>query len=100
MSAEPASNWKQSGSSEARCRLARKPKLRMCMKPRGSRCSRKRRRNSSSLRPDLLIFVAFWCFDRYKFDYSRSWLDEDLARVSLPKTKALKAARPPVVDAR
>ncbi len=39
---------KQSGSSVARCRLARKPKLRMRTKPRGSRCRRKRRRNSST----------------------------------------------------
>src|ERR1019366_4685303 len=46
MSAEPWSNWKQSGNSAARFRLARKPKLRMRMKPRGSRWRRKRRRNS------------------------------------------------------
>ena len=39
---------KQSGSSVARRRLARKPKLRMRTKPHGSRCSRKRRRNSST----------------------------------------------------
>src|SRR5271165_2691554 len=38
----------QSGSNRARRRLARKPKLRMRTKPRGSRWSRKRRRNSST----------------------------------------------------
>src|SRR2546427_8483875 len=46
-----AASWskrKQSGKSIARCRLARKPKLRMRVKPRGSRCKRKRRRNSST----------------------------------------------------
>ena len=44
----PRSKLKQSGNSQARCRLARKPKLRMRTKPRGSRWSRKRRRNSST----------------------------------------------------
>jgi hypothetical protein len=48
MSAELASSWKHSGNSEARRRLARNPKLRMRMKLRGSRWSRKRRRNSST----------------------------------------------------
>ncbi len=42
------SNRKQSGRSSARRRLARNPKLRMRTKPRGSRWSRKRRRNSST----------------------------------------------------
>jgi hypothetical protein len=42
------SKRKQSGKSIARCRLARKPKLRMRTKPRGSRCRRKPRRNSST----------------------------------------------------
>ena len=37
----------QSGSNRARRRLARRPKLRMRTKPRGSRWSRNRRRNSS-----------------------------------------------------
>jgi len=41
------SNRKQSGRSSARRRLARKPKLRMRTKPRGSRCSRKRRTSAS-----------------------------------------------------
>ena len=45
---ELRSSLKQSGSSVARCRLARKPKLRMRTKPRGSRCRRKRWRNSST----------------------------------------------------
>ena len=40
-------NCKQSGRSAARLRLAKKPKLRMRTKPLGSRCNRKRRRNSS-----------------------------------------------------
>src|SRR5260370_31720201 len=44
---EPRSSWKQSGRRVARCRLARNPKLRMRIKPRGSKCRRKRRRNSS-----------------------------------------------------
>ena len=47
-SAELPSRLKQSGSSLLRWRLARKPKLRMRTKPRGSRWSRKRRRNSSA----------------------------------------------------
>src|SRR5271165_3543400 len=38
----------QSGSNRARRRLARRPKLRMRTTPRGSRWSRKRRRNSST----------------------------------------------------
>ena len=42
------SNWKQTGNNPARRRLARKPKWRMRTKPFGSRCSRKRRRNSST----------------------------------------------------
>src|SRR5712691_11518928 len=41
------SSWKQSGKVVARLRLARKPKLRMRTKPSGSRCNRKRRKNSS-----------------------------------------------------
>src|SRR6267142_2854276 len=42
------SSWKQSGKVVARLRLARKPKFRMRTKPSGSRCNRKRRKNSSS----------------------------------------------------
>ena len=38
----------QSGSNRARRRLAKRPKLRMRTKPRGSRWSRNRRRNSST----------------------------------------------------
>jgi hypothetical protein len=62
MSAEPASSWKQRGSSEARFRLARKPKLRMRMKQSGSRWSRKRRRNSSTGRVSsrCLLACAEW----------------------------------------
>ena len=47
-SAELPSSLKQRGRSLARWRLARKPKLRMRTNPRGSRWSRKRRRNSSA----------------------------------------------------
>jgi hypothetical protein len=43
----PPSSWKESGKVVARLRLARKPKLRMRTKPSGSRCNRKRRKNSS-----------------------------------------------------
>ena len=42
------SSLKQSGRSFARWRFARNPKLRMRTKPRGTRWSRKRRRNSSA----------------------------------------------------
>jgi hypothetical protein len=42
------STCRQSGSRVERRWLARKPKLRMQTKPLGSRCSRKRHRNSSS----------------------------------------------------
>src|ERR1035441_3900557 len=59
MSAETASNWKQSGNSAARLRLARKPKLRMRTKPRGSRWSRKRRRNSSTGRVSRRCLLAW-----------------------------------------
>src|SRR6266700_2382027 len=45
-----SSSRKQSGRRVARRRLARKPKWRMRTKPLGSRCNRKRRRNSSSAR--------------------------------------------------
>ena len=49
---------KHSGKRAARLRLARKPKLRMRTKPLGSRCSRKRRRNSSSER--VITFCSLW----------------------------------------
>jgi hypothetical protein len=32
----------------------------------------------------LLILVDLGCFDRYKFDYSGSWPDGNLAKVNLP----------------
>ena len=51
------SSWKQSGSSVARCLLARKPKLRMRTNPGGSRWSRKRRRNSSTARVMSLFLL-------------------------------------------
>ena len=44
-----ASSCWQSGNVAARRRLARKSKKRMRMKPRGSVCSRKRRKNSSAV---------------------------------------------------
>jgi hypothetical protein len=57
MLSEPRSSWKQSGRRVARFRLARKPKLRMRTKPRGSRWSRKRRRNSSTARVMILFLL-------------------------------------------
>ena len=50
------SNREQSGRNAARRRLARKPKLRMRTKPGGSRCKRKRRRNSSK----GSVITGFW----------------------------------------
>jgi hypothetical protein len=47
---DPEVQRKQSGNGRARCRLARKPMLRTRTKPRGGRWSRKRRRNSSTVR--------------------------------------------------
>ncbi len=47
-----------SGGRVERRRLARKPKWRMRTKPLGSRCSRKRRKNSSSDR--VMVFVSLW----------------------------------------
>ena len=52
----PLSRWKHSGRREARLRLARNPKLRMRTKPGGNRWSRKRRRNSSTVRV-MILFV-------------------------------------------
>ena len=49
---------KHSGSSRERRRLARKPKWRMRTKPLGSRCSRKRRKNSSS--DTVISFCSLW----------------------------------------
>ena len=53
------SSWKQSGKVVARLRLARKPKLRMRTKPSGSRCNRKRRKNSS--RDRVINFCSLLC---------------------------------------
>src|SRR6266853_6045828 len=55
----PPSSWKQSGKVVARLRLARKPKLRMRTKPSGSRCNRKRRKNSS--RDRVINFCSLLC---------------------------------------
>src|SRR5271157_341932 len=55
----------QSGSNRARRRLARKPKLRMRTKPRGSRCRRKRRRNSSTGRV-ISRFLLPWAESRHR----------------------------------
>jgi hypothetical protein len=49
---------KHRGSKAACLRLARKPKWRMRTKPLGSRCSRKRRRNSS--RETVIAFCRLW----------------------------------------
>ena len=43
-----ASERKQIGNRAVRCRVARKPKCRMRTKPLGSRCNKKRRKNSST----------------------------------------------------
>jgi hypothetical protein len=59
------SSLKQSGSSLARWRLARKPKLRMRTKLRGSRCRRKRRRNSSTVRL-MTRFLLPWAESRQR----------------------------------
>ena len=50
----------QSGTSAPRRRLARKPKCRMRTKPRGSTCSKKRRKNSSTWQSQesFLVFVS------------------------------------------
>ena len=48
----------------ARCRLARNPKLRMRTKPRGSRWSRNRRRNSSTSRV-MSLFLLPWAESRH-----------------------------------
>ena len=53
------SSWKESGKVVARLRLARKPKLRMRTKPSGSRCNRKRRKNSS--RDRVINFCSLLC---------------------------------------
>ena len=62
---EPLRKWKQRGRSEARLRLARKPKLRMRTKPRGNRCRRKRRRNSSTGRL-MTRFLLAWAESRQR----------------------------------
>ena len=74
MFSEPWSSWKQSGRRMARCRLARNPKLRMRTKPRGSRWSRNRRRNSSTSR----VMSRFWL----PWAESRHW------KVTLPSERA------------
>src|SRR5882724_1500734 len=55
------SSWKQSGKVVARLRLARKPKFRIRTKPSGSRCNRKRRKNSSSNR--VINFCSLLCVE-------------------------------------
>ena len=35
----------------------------------------------------LLILVALGCFDRYKFDYSGTWPDGNVAKANLPKSR-------------
>ena len=62
-SVERGNSSKQMGSRLARRRLARKPKLRMRRKPRGSRCSRKRRRNSSTGKV-ISFFLLPWAESR------------------------------------
>src|SRR5437016_1309714 len=67
------SSWKQSGKVVARLRLARKPKFRMRTKPSGSRCNRKRRKNSSSDRGSDLC--SLW------------WAESRQRNVTLPSAK-------------
>jgi hypothetical protein len=67
------SSWKQSGKVVARLRLARKPKFRIRTKPSGSRCSRKRRKNSSTA----------------------SWFSADAVEVNRRSAKRLKQGERP-----
>ena len=73
-SLERLNSWKQMGSRLARRRLARKPKWRMRTKPRGSRCSRKRRRNSST--GSVIIFFLL------------PWAESRQRKVMLPSSRA------------
>ena len=69
-----SNSWKQMGSRLARRRLARKPKWRMRTKRRGSRCSRKRRRNSST-GSVISFFLLPWAESRQR-------------KVTLPSSRA------------
>src|SRR5277367_5773588 len=62
---ELARSLKHSGNRVARLRLARNPKLRMRTKPGGSRWSRKRRRNSSTVRV-MSRFLLPWAESRHR----------------------------------
>src|SRR5271166_7106240 len=70
------SKERQSGTVAARLRLARKPKLRMRTKPLGSRCNRKRRKNSST--------------DRGSNFCSLLWAESRQRIVTLPSAKETK----------
>lgn len=71
-SVEQFSNSRQRGSRLARRRLARKPKLRMRTKPRGSRCKRNRRRNSSAVRVISFLLLP-WAESRQRKVMLPSW---------------------------
>jgi len=53
------SSWKQSGKGGGSLRVGQKPKFPDTQKPSGSRCNRKRRKNSSSNR--VINFCSFGC---------------------------------------
>src|SRR5713101_2676107 len=69
----PPSSWKESGKVVARLRLARKPKFRMRTNASGSRCNRKRRKNSSTAR------VSNFC--------SLLWAESRQRKVTFPSAK-------------
>src|SRR6266404_2029679 len=76
----PPSSWKESGKVVDRLRLARKQKLRMRTKPSGSRCNRKRRKNSS--RDRVINFCSLlWAESRQRkvtfpsANETRRWLE-------------------------
>lgn len=56
---------RHSGSSPVRLRVLRKPKCRMRTNPRGSTCSRKRRRNSSTVKL-IRRFLFLWAESRHR----------------------------------
>src|SRR5216117_3680874 len=78
------SNREQRGRSAARLRFARNPKLRMRIKPRGSRCRRKRRRNSSTGRVTSRFHVLAAAEERQYFALAAKHRDlYDLGRLML-----------------
>jgi hypothetical protein len=70
-----SSRRKQTGSSCDRCRLARKPKWRMRTNPGGNKCSRNRRRNSSTERVMMRLRL--------------SWAESRQRKLTLPLSRAI-----------